>query len=362
NLTAQNDCQRQVVPVIDANFEQAVVKLVNDIRANNGLPPLKLSEDLSQSARYHAMDMAQDDYFEHDSYDRVNGQLALSCSWSNRIDAYYSGWQRLAENIAAGYTTPQEVVDGWMNSPGHRDNILSDKNWEIGVGYFGMGGTYGQYWAQDFGRRFDVFPVIINGEAAQTDTGDLSLYVYGDWQQVRMRTDDNSWSDWQPFQPYLTWKVLAPAGEHTVSVELQNGNQTVVSSDTIVLTKSTAPDLSSLPDTLAFIYSVTEDRLSPAYHEVAPLSGTTESFTWHVQANGNWFNILPADGTPNDSFQVVPADFNAANATSQNGVLQVQVTDPQGNVVANRQITLQLQVINAPMQYVFIPFVMTSGN
>ena len=54
-----------------------------------------------------------------------------------------------AENIAAGQPDPQSVVDAWMNSPGHRANILNEKIKEIGIAYV-RGGTYGIYWAQEF--------------------------------------------------------------------------------------------------------------------------------------------------------------------------------------------------------------------
>ena len=56
-------------------------------------------------------------------------------------------------SIAAGYATPEEVVAGWMNSPGHRENILSPNFTEMGVGMTSGGGKFGTYWAQEFGAR-----------------------------------------------------------------------------------------------------------------------------------------------------------------------------------------------------------------
>jgi uncharacterized protein YkwD len=65
----------------------------------------------------------------------------------------YTGWSALGENIAGGYPTADAVVAGWMASPGHRANILSPRFTEMGVGRVTAAGTYGTYWAQEFGGR-----------------------------------------------------------------------------------------------------------------------------------------------------------------------------------------------------------------
>ena len=161
-------------------FEQEVVRLVNQLRQDNGLPPLKRVDTLTDAARFYATDMSEENYFSHTSHDRVNGELVESCSWSDRLSIYYSDWQSLSENIAAGYSTPAAVVDGWMKSDGHRKNILSLDNWEMGVGYFQGGGVYRDYWVQDFGRRRNVYPAVIDGDADTTDDGTLTIHVYGD--------------------------------------------------------------------------------------------------------------------------------------------------------------------------------------
>jgi uncharacterized protein YkwD len=184
-------CGGQIAPVVRADYEQEVVERVNSLRAANGLPPLKRVTELDQAARYHATDMVHDSYFDHDSYDRVGGSLVQACGWAERIQSYYSNRRSIAENIAAGQATPQDVMNVWMNSTGHRQNILSAAIWEIGVGY-AEGGPYGRYWIQDFGRRYDVYPLIINAEAASTNTPSVWLYIYGDWEQMRLRNDSDS--------------------------------------------------------------------------------------------------------------------------------------------------------------------------
>ena len=231
--TNQTGCGRKTVPAINEEFEQRVVELVNQARADNGLPPLKRSKKLDQAARFHAADMAQEGYFDHDTYDLVDGQLVKVCSTWDRIGTYYKGAN--AENIAAGYSTPEDVVQGWLDSEGHRDNILNSYSWEIGVGFYQGPGPYTYYWVQDFGRG-DDYPVIINGESAATDSPEVSIYVYGEFKDMQLRTDDDPWTGWQNFTPAISWTLDGGDGEHTVSVMLRdNSNQTVTSSDSIYL-------------------------------------------------------------------------------------------------------------------------------
>ena len=135
-------------------IEQEVFKQVNQIRVQNNLPPLQWMGSLSDAGRYHAADMAQDGYFDHDLYDLVGGKLQMVCAWSARIKGFYGSYRSLAENIAAGYATPADVMNGWMNSAGHKANILNPNVQQLGVGYF-EGGSYGRYWVEDFGSGGD---------------------------------------------------------------------------------------------------------------------------------------------------------------------------------------------------------------
>lgn len=229
-------CGGVSVPAVDTSLEQQVVDLTNAERASAGLPPLKLVSELTSSARYHAADQAQDAYFNHDSYDRSGDTLSMACAWSSRIGSFYSG-SSMAENIAAGYATPEAAVQGWMASDGHRRNILDAGLREIGVGYY-AGGPYGRYWVQNFGTRSDVFPLVIDGEAAYTQSTLVTLYIYNDttpWQEMRLRTDGGAWTAWQPYRQTLSYDLGAGDGLRTVSVELRRSGRSAASSDTIVL-------------------------------------------------------------------------------------------------------------------------------
>jgi uncharacterized protein YkwD len=222
--------------VVNAAYEQSVIELVNAERAANGnLPPLKRVDPLDWAARYHAIDMQQDRYFEHDTYDRnASGTLVQVCTVWQRLSTYYTGASATGENIAAGQTTPNDVMADWMASPGHRANILSTTSWEVGVGY-AAGGYYGSYWVLDFGRRNAVYPLVINREDDIIATRNVNLYLYGTgvWSEMRLRNDDEAWGAWQSFQKDVSWRLKDQAGFRTVWVEMRQGAQTYLTSDTI---------------------------------------------------------------------------------------------------------------------------------
>jgi uncharacterized protein YkwD len=123
--------------------EDTVTELVNKERAKVGCSPLRTDERLRNAARAHSTDMAKQDYFSHVSKD--------GSSFVDRIArAGYPRQSAAAENIAVGYATAADVVKGWMNSDGHRKNILNCAHKAVGVGLAYRGKT--PYWTQDFGR------------------------------------------------------------------------------------------------------------------------------------------------------------------------------------------------------------------
>jgi uncharacterized protein YkwD len=344
-------------PVINADYEQQVVDIVNTERANRSLPPYKRVTALDNAARYHSVDLGQDNYFAHDSHDRSGGNLVFVCGTWTRIATYYSGAS--GENIAGGYSTPQSVMNGWMNSPGHRDNILSTYSWEIGVGYATQSGsTYYHYWTQDFGKRNGVYPLIINREAASTDSRTVSLYIYGSFQQMRLKNDNGSWGNWQTFQNNLTWKIANGVGTHTVIAELQSGSTTVASSDTIYLTPAGVPLLGDLPDTMTFLYSIPQSRLAPASVTLTPLDvNTHDPITWTLTQTGAWFNTAPMGGTWPQSFQITPGTFITNTPITYPGNITITVTDPIETLGSPQRIDLILRVIDTPLYDVYLPLV-----
>ena len=132
--------------------EQKMVELHNQARSQSGVGQLCLDSRLVRAARLHAQDMIANDYFSHYSLDGRDP--------GDRISAQGYNWRTYGENIAmgsSGYSTPQSTFDGWMNSAGHRSNILSSSFTELGIGeeigeYQGRQGT--QMWVAVFSRRY----------------------------------------------------------------------------------------------------------------------------------------------------------------------------------------------------------------
>ena len=347
-------CGGATAPAVNADYEQQVVELVNAQRLSNGnLPPYKRVDPLDASARYHATDMGQDDYFDHSTNDRVNGNLVVVCSWDNRIGAYYTGVR--GENIAAGQADPASVMAAWMGSPGHKANILSTSSWEIGVGYYSGSGTYSSYWVQDFGKRSGIYPLVINREAARTSSSAVSLYIYGTWTQIRLKNENGAWTDWQPFQNNMAWTLSACSGTKTVTAELKSATSDVTSSDNIDLTSSPFI-LSGLPDNLHFTYSIPDKRLYPPAARLLPLDQcNSPSMPWTAAKSGSWLSLSATSGTTPAPITVTPSGFNTSVPGSYSG--SVTVSGPAGAGGSPHQITLTLDVINQPEQSLFLPAV-----
>jgi len=119
-----------------------VVDRTNAERTRRGLRPLTVDTRLAAAAQAHSADMVQRGFFAHESPD---GRQV----WDRAVAAGYA-YRKVAENIAAGQRSAEEVVRGWMESPGHRANILDGDLTQIGVGR-AEGGSYGVYWTQVFG-------------------------------------------------------------------------------------------------------------------------------------------------------------------------------------------------------------------
>ncbi|WP_241426657.1 SafA/ExsA family spore coat assembly protein [Dysosmobacter acutus] len=133
--------QALTIPQLDQGvsaFESEVMRLVNEARAKNGLKPLSANWELSRVARYKSQDMVDRRYFSHTS--------PTYGTPFQMIKSFGLTYRTAGENIAYGQSTPQAVVNAWMNSSGHRANILNPSYTQIGVGYV----ANGHYWTQLF--------------------------------------------------------------------------------------------------------------------------------------------------------------------------------------------------------------------
>lgn len=134
-------------------LEQQVIQLTNQHRATVGCGPLTGEARLSQAARAHSANMADNGFFDHtDPQGRTPSQ---------RITATGYQWNRTSENIAAGSATAEGVLQQWLNSPGHRANIENCAVTQIGVGH-GHNPTsqFGHYWTQKFANPTDPATTI----------------------------------------------------------------------------------------------------------------------------------------------------------------------------------------------------------
>lgn len=128
--------------------KQLVLQLINQARKEgrkcgekyyDPAPPLSWNELLEKAASGHSNDMFKKNYFNHIEADGSNGGV--------RLDNVGYSWRAYGENIGWGYTTEQQVVDGWLKSPGHCKNIMDQNFKEMAVA------RAGNYWTQDFGTK-----------------------------------------------------------------------------------------------------------------------------------------------------------------------------------------------------------------
>ncbi len=149
-----------------------VLELTNAFRESKGRAPLKLNEKLTIAAQGHVEDMAERDYFAHNSPDGEG--------IGERINATGYNYSTAGENIAAGFLSAESVVNAWIESPGHLANLLNTSYTEIGLGYFYEADDHGpqfppvgdelgyyHYWGQAFGHNpdgvveFDVLDTVV---------------------------------------------------------------------------------------------------------------------------------------------------------------------------------------------------------
>jgi uncharacterized protein YkwD len=134
-----------------------ILQLANEARSHSrrcgsrefpAVPPLSLESHLTSAAREHARDMARHNMLEHKGSD---GSMP-----DQRVTRAGYKWRATGENIASGPTTPDEVMAGWLASPGHCENLMSPRFKEMGIAWVvDPKSDSGVYWAQVFGTRRD---------------------------------------------------------------------------------------------------------------------------------------------------------------------------------------------------------------
>lgn len=127
----------QPSPPPPQNWHLELLILMNQARSKNMVGELRIDEKLNQAAQNHSNWMHANNKLSHDE----NGS-----PFTNRLNAVNYNWSAAGENIAQGYQSVQSVFNGWMNSSGHRANILNSRYVDVGFGWTGT------FWTADFGR------------------------------------------------------------------------------------------------------------------------------------------------------------------------------------------------------------------
>lgn len=124
------------------SFDQEILNLVNEERAKVGADPLQIDQQLDQSADLHSQDQANMNTMSHTG---SNGS-----DIGSRVQDTGYQYSTVGENVAYGYPDAEAVMAGWMESDGHRENILNPDFEDLGVGY-SVGSDGSAYWTQNFG-------------------------------------------------------------------------------------------------------------------------------------------------------------------------------------------------------------------
>ncbi len=219
---------------------------LNKARLDNGCPPYGWSDLLAAAAQRHANDLAVHRLASHTGSDGSTPRQRIA-------EAGYAAWGNgavVGENFWTGYGSIQDALEWFMGDPPHRENILSIRYREIGIGV--ATDSEGQvYYVLDFGARPNVLPVFINDGAPTTESPQVAVrltneeaYPQGEGSaymgraiEVRLsNTPDFSGAPWQSWEPLLPWTLPAEPGEHWVYVQFRDGaGRTAGSADSILL-------------------------------------------------------------------------------------------------------------------------------
>ena len=270
-------------------YASQVITLLNEQRVNNGLSPLTADSTLTAAAMQRAAETVI--YFSHT---RPNGSRCFT--------AFDGGWR--GENIAAGQADPDEVITGWMNSTGHRKNILEANYTSVGVGCFNYKGI--NFWVQCFSDitadgsvRTGTASATAAGSAS-TDyinmSGKLAENTFSSAGETTIFTVSNNNVGWT----YITATVDSSSFNYSSSSSAAKvdsaGNVTVAGGGTAIITAATKKGSLSVSDTL----TSTAPRLTPSITSITAGSGKVDlswssvsgaaNYAVYFTANGKWYN------------------------------------------------------------------------
>jgi uncharacterized protein YkwD len=242
------------------------LRLVNDLRLDEGLNPYSQSRLLTDAARRHADDLAAHGFADPDDVhlgsDGTHEQERIQ-------EAGYAAWARgdgqltVDENVWSRRGTPEDALDFFLGDQVHRDNLLSDAYREIGIGVATSDDGRSHY-VLDFGARPNVLPIFINDGAASTDNREVAIRLtneqvrpegegatfIGEAIEIRISNDPTFEElSWQPWGPLVSWTLPDTAGEHTVYVQFRDAaGRTAAAADGILLDTGTPTTPTPTPE------------------------------------------------------------------------------------------------------------------
>jgi uncharacterized protein YkwD len=274
--------------------EARTVYLGNLARRENGLPPLRWNRQLTDAARWFAWDSVEN---------RTDfcGNQDTQGHWPDwRARAFGYRGRAGAENAFCGYVTPQGAISGWMNSPGHRANLLDPNHREVGLGYYRRESDGRGYVVQDFGYDPVYAPVIIENEIPAVEQTQVNLYIYdrtleggfaGMGPAVEMMISNNaqfSGARWEPYRAEKSWTLLPGEGWRTVWVKTRDAwGRTAVASDMVYL-GTRLPDGAPWEPTM----STTQEQVTVVGLDGRGLPYVQFSLGWLVDDTFGTFGLL----------------------------------------------------------------------
>jgi uncharacterized protein YkwD len=292
NLAAQNEA-----------FELEVIRLVNVERTSRGLHPLARNSSLTESARAHNQDMILNHFFDHTG---SNGSSPAQRACAHGYAPYGWGECFVGENIAAGYSTPAEVMQGWMNSSGHQANILKPEYREIGMGH-ATGGDYEDYWTMDLGAQPNVLPAFINDDAVETPSCQVAISLtkedVSSWGSIGpitgVQISENpsfSGAAWQSWSQHIPFTLTPGNGTKTVYVRFKDQDNRTVSSNDSILLNEPMPRLSIGQDTLVFLSELGSGQTVPVSLAMDIQNGGADILHWTASDNRDWLVLASGSG------------------------------------------------------------------
>ena len=265
--------------------ELTIIHLTNLKRREYGLPPLRWNQELQEAARWFAGDAAgrAAPYCGHtDTLDRTPGDRFIYFGYRN-IHAW-------GENVVCGLTRPESAINGWMNSTGHRQNLLHPLYREIGVGYAQNATTGRGYIAQEFSFDPSYAPVIIENEAISVASPTVNLYIYDPAggngleamgaavEMMIANQPDFEGAVWEPYSAEKPWTLTAGEGWRSVYVKVRDAYGRI----------STVSDMIYLGETLPINNETLALNLPCSFNDRITVRNLDQAEWPQVQLSVNW--------------------------------------------------------------------------